>query len=84
MRTFRSSSKASSRSGAAELAAAAGVADVPSAGGDEGRIVARLDSESEAREGEEIELFVDLSKLHLFDLETGRNITVREREPAAA
>jgi multiple sugar transport system ATP-binding protein len=68
----------------AELAAAAGTADVPSAGGDEEQIVARLDSASEAREGEEIELFVDLSKLHLFDLETGRNIAVGEREPAAA
>jgi multiple sugar transport system ATP-binding protein len=68
----------------AELAAAAGTADVPSAGGDEEQIVARLDSASEAREGQEIELFVDLSKLHLFDLETGRNITVGEREPTAA
>jgi multiple sugar transport system ATP-binding protein len=64
----------------AELA----TADVPSAGGDEEQIVARLDSVSEAREGHEIELFVDLSKLHLFDLETGRNITVGEREPASA
>jgi multiple sugar transport system ATP-binding protein len=68
----------------AELAAAAGTADVPSAGGDVEQIVARLDSASEAREGEEIELFIDLSKLHLFDLETGRNIMVGEREPAAA
>ena len=68
----------------AELAAAAGTADVPSAGGDEEQIVARLDSACEAREGQEIELFVDLSKLHLFDLETGRNITVGEREPASA
>jgi multiple sugar transport system ATP-binding protein len=67
----------------AELAAAAGTADVPSAGGDEEQIVARLDSASEAREGQEIELFVDLSKLHLFDLETGRNITVGERGPRA-
>jgi multiple sugar transport system ATP-binding protein len=68
----------------AELAAAAGTADVPSAGGDEEQIVARLDSASEAREGQEIELFVDLSKLHLFDLETGRNITVGGHGPAAA
>jgi multiple sugar transport system ATP-binding protein len=68
----------------AELAAAAGAADVPSAGGDEERIVARLDSASQAREGKEIELFVDLSKLHLFDPQSGRNITVAEREPAAA
>jgi multiple sugar transport system ATP-binding protein len=67
----------------AELAAAAGTAEVPSAGGDEEQIVARLDSASQAREGKEVELFVDLSKLHLFDLETGRNITVGEREPAA-
>ena len=68
----------------AELAAASGTADVPSAGGDEEQIVARLDSASEAREGQEIELFVDLSKLHLFDLETGRNITLAECEPTAA
>ena len=68
----------------AELAAAAGTAEVPSAGGDEEQIVARLDSASEAREGKEVELFVDLSKLHLFDLETGRNITAGEREPASA
>jgi multiple sugar transport system ATP-binding protein len=68
----------------AELAAAAGAADVPSAGGDEERIVARLDAASQAREGKEIELFVDLSKLHLFDPHSGRNITVGEREPAAA
>jgi multiple sugar transport system ATP-binding protein len=68
----------------AELAAASGTADVPSARGDEDRIVARLDSASPAREGQEIELFVDVSKLHLFDLETGLNLTVGEREPAAA
>ena len=67
----------------AELAAAAGTAEVPSAGGDEEQIVARLDSASQAREGKEVELFVDLSKLHLFDLETGRNITAGERGPAA-
>jgi multiple sugar transport system ATP-binding protein len=67
----------------AELAAAAGTADVPSAGGDEDRIVARLDAASLAREGQEIELFVDVSKLHLFDLGTGRNVTVGDSELAA-
>jgi hypothetical protein len=65
----------------AELAAAAGTADVPSAVGDEEQIVARLDAASVAREGREIELFVDHSKLHLFDLETGRNITVASASP---
>jgi multiple sugar transport system ATP-binding protein len=68
----------------AELAAAAGAADVPSSAADEERIVARLDSASEAREGKEIELFLDLSKLHLFDSQTGRNMTVGDRERAGA
>jgi multiple sugar transport system ATP-binding protein len=68
----------------AELAAAAGAGDVPSAGGDEDRVVARLDSASGAREGQEIELWVDISKVHLFDPESGRNIALSERETATA
>ena len=66
----------------AELAAAAGTTDVPSAG-EEDRVVARLDSASKAREGQDVELWVDVSKLMLFDLETGRNLAVGDREPAA-
>ena len=66
----------------AELAAAAGTTDVPSAG-EEDRVVARLDSASKAREGQDVELWVDVSKLMLFDLETGRNLAVGHREPAA-
>ena len=62
----------------AELA----TADVPSA--EEDRVVARLDSASGAREGQEVELWVDISKLHLFDPETGRNIALAERETAPA
>jgi multiple sugar transport system ATP-binding protein len=65
----------------AELAAAAGTTDVPSAG-EEDRVVARLDSASKAREGQDVELWIDVSKLMLFDLETGRNLAVGEREPA--
>ena len=68
----------------AELAQAAGTVDVPSSGGDEDQVVARLDSESKAREGKEIELWLDASKMHLFDPKTGRNIAVSEREPASA
>jgi multiple sugar transport system ATP-binding protein len=68
----------------AELAQAAGTVDVPSSGGDEDQVVARLSSESKAREGQEIELWLDASKLHLFDPKTGRNIAVGDREPASA
>jgi multiple sugar transport system ATP-binding protein len=72
----------------AELAAAAGTADVPSARGEEDRVVARLDSSSSAREGQDVELWVDVAKLHLFEVGSGRNITVpegaAEREPASA
>jgi multiple sugar transport system ATP-binding protein len=67
----------------AELAAAAGTADVPSAG-EEDRVVARLDSASKAREGQDVELWFDVSKLLLFDPETGRNLGVGEREPTPA
>jgi multiple sugar transport system ATP-binding protein len=71
----------------AELAEAAGTADVPSAGGED-RVVARLDPASPAREGQDIELWVNLAKLHLFDPETGQNLTAaapeRKPEPAPA
>jgi multiple sugar transport system ATP-binding protein len=57
-----------------ELAADSGAGDVPSAGA-EGTITARLDAASGARQGEELELWVDATKLHLFDPEDGRNLT---------
>ena len=66
-----------------ELAADAGAGDVPSSG-EAGRIVARLDAASKVREGEEAELWVDASKLHLFDASSGRSLTARaEAAPAA-
>ena len=43
--------------------------------GDEGQITARLDAASKVRQGEELELWVDATKLHLFDPETGLNLT---------
>src|SRR5918998_121532 len=64
-----------------ELAADAGGGEVPSAG--EGRIVARLDPASQVRQGEEAELWVDATKLQLFDPEDGRNLMVDAEGPAA-
>jgi multiple sugar transport system ATP-binding protein len=55
-----------------ELAADAGAHEVPSSG--EGQVVARLDPESNVRRGEETELWVDTTKMHFFDPESGRNL----------
>ena len=55
-----------------ELAEDAGTTEVPSSG--EGNVVARLDAVSPVRRGEETELWVDSSKLHLFDPETGQSL----------
>ena len=54
-----------------ELAADAGTVEVPGAS-DRGQVVARLDPASKAAEGEEIELWLDTRKLHLFDSDGGR------------
>jgi multiple sugar transport system ATP-binding protein len=56
-----------------ELAQDAGAGDVP--GGDQSQIVARLDAASEIKRGEEVELWVDTSKLHLFDPDGGESLT---------
>jgi multiple sugar transport system ATP-binding protein len=66
----------------AELAADAGTADVP--GGDAGQLVTRLSASSSATEGQSTEVWVDTSKLQVFDPKTGRNLTAREAAPAAA
>ena len=55
-----------------ELARDAGADEVPSSG--EGQVVARLDAASPVREGAESELWVDATKLHLFDPGTGKNL----------
>ncbi len=55
-----------------ELARDAGLEEVPG-GGDQ--IVARLDAESEAERDSEIELWVDATKLHLFDQDSGASLT---------
>jgi multiple sugar transport system ATP-binding protein len=65
-----------------ELAEDAGGGEIPMAG-EEGRIVARLDSASDVTEGEESEMWVDATRLQLFDPDDGRNLTVSGRGPAA-
>jgi multiple sugar transport system ATP-binding protein len=57
-----------------ELAEDSGAGDVPSAGA-EGTITARLDAASQVKQGEEAELWVDATKLHLFDPEDGGSLT---------
>ena len=66
-----------------ELAEDVGGGEVPMAG-EEGRIVARLEPASEVRVGQEAELWVDASRVHLFDPEDGRNLTTDARGPAAS
>jgi multiple sugar transport system ATP-binding protein len=65
-----------------ELAEDVGGGEVPMAG-EEGRIVARLEPASQVKVGQEAELWVDASKVHLFDPEDGRNLTTDAKGPAA-
>ncbi len=60
-----------------ELAADAGTTDVPNAG-DEGEVVARLDAASKARQDQEVELWLDVTKLKFFDAEGGRCLSMGE------
>ena len=65
-----------------ELAQDAGGGEIPMEG-DEGSIVARLDPGSKVKQGEELELWVDATRLQLFDPEDGRNLMVEGEAPAA-
>jgi multiple sugar transport system ATP-binding protein len=56
-----------------ELAADAGLEDLPSHGGQQ--VVARLSAESKAAPGEEVELSLDTSQIKLFATEDGRSLT---------
>jgi multiple sugar transport system ATP-binding protein len=57
-----------------ELAEDSGAGEVPGAG-EEGAIVARLEAASKARQGSELELWVDATKVKLFDPKDGRNLS---------
>ena len=58
----------------AELAADAGMDDVP--GGGAGHVVARLDAASEAEHGQRLELSLDTSRIKLFDPAGGASLSV--------
>ncbi|WP_031103670.1 ABC transporter ATP-binding protein [Streptomyces sp. NRRL S-146] len=55
-----------------ELAKESGLRDT---GADTSHLVARLDAATRAREGEPVELLVDMAKAHVFDPATGANLT---------
>jgi multiple sugar transport system ATP-binding protein len=57
-----------------ELAADAGMEDLPSHGSGQ-QVVARLSAESNAKPGAEVELTIDTSQMKLFDAGNGRSMT---------
>src|SRR5918995_206258 len=65
-----------------ELAQDSGADEVPSSG--EGQVVARLDAASSVQRDQEVELWVDSTKLHLFDPQSGHSLTAADGQPAAA
>jgi multiple sugar transport system ATP-binding protein len=63
-----------------ELAADAGTADLT--GGEEGvQVTARLDAASKAAEDQELEFWLDLEKVQVFDPESGENLTLTGGTP---
>jgi multiple sugar transport system ATP-binding protein len=66
----------------ADLAADAGTADVP--GGDSGQLVTRLSASSGVVEGQRAEVWVDTTKIQVFDPSNGHNLSTREATATAA
>jgi multiple sugar transport system ATP-binding protein len=57
-----------------ELARDAGTSDLPTDGGIQ--VTARLDAASEAQEDKELEFWLDIHGVHVFDPDTGENLTL--------
>src|SRR5215208_2097934 len=68
----------------AELAADAGMADLPRHGGDEQQVVARLSAASRACPGEKVELVLDTGQVQLFDPAGGLSLTADQPAGATA
>jgi multiple sugar transport system ATP-binding protein len=84
---FDVEAKAAESEELAALAEDAGLGELPGAGASGGatHVVARLDSDSGADAGKEIELVLDTSQIKLFDPNGGRSLTAEgARRPAAA
>ncbi len=65
-----------------ELAADAGLTDLPTSG--DNQAVARLDPQTKAHEGATTRLWMNAGKLHLFDPRDGHNLAHAEATPATA
>ncbi|HEY2868075.1 MAG TPA: sn-glycerol-3-phosphate ABC transporter ATP-binding protein UgpC [Gaiellales bacterium] len=64
-----------------ELAADAGTSDLGA--GEEGvQVTARLDAGSKAAEDKELEIWIDLDKIHVFDPQSGENLTLGDAAKA--
>jgi multiple sugar transport system ATP-binding protein len=66
-----------------ELEEDAGASDLPSGAAEGAHAIARLDATSDVRVGKPARLWLDTSKIHVFDPTDGHSLT-REREAAAA
>ncbi len=64
-----------------EIAADAGLADVPGAG-ETGRVVARLSPESKAASGQATRLWLDVERIHLFDPHDGSRLSAAKKSGA--
>ncbi len=64
-----------------EIAADAGLSDVPGAG-EEGRVVARLSPDSKVETGRRSKLWLDAERLHLFDPHEGHRLHGRDEDGA--
>jgi multiple sugar transport system ATP-binding protein len=65
-----------------ELAEDAGAGEVPTSG--EGQVVARIDAASEIGRGQEAELWLDATKIHFFDPQSGDNLARKGEEAGSS
>jgi multiple sugar transport system ATP-binding protein len=81
---FDVEAKAAESEELAALAADAGLGELPGAGSSGGatHVVARLDSQSNADAGNEVEMVLDVSQIKLFDPNGGRSLTAEQPREA--